>query len=117
MLVTTVVIGNILHFSVVVVLFNGHYMPLFPTKNWVSLRFCIAHMSLMSHGCLVYSDSGRGWRGVLFMFQNSETETRVALSQSRLLSSESSVIGIDICSVAFGYSDTSYTCKGKGARG
>ena len=55
MLVTTVVIGNILHFSVVVVLFKGHYMPVFPTKSWVSLRFCIAHMSLMSHGCLVYS--------------------------------------------------------------
>ena len=56
MLVTTVVIGNILRFSVVVVLFNGHYiMPVFPTKSWVSLHLCIAHMSLMSHGCLVYS--------------------------------------------------------------
>ena len=51
MLVTTVVIGNILHFSVVVVLFNGHYiMPVFPTKSWVSLHLCIAHMSLMGHG-------------------------------------------------------------------
>ena len=84
MLVTTVVIGNILHFSVVVVLFNGHYMPVFPTKSWVSLRFCIAHMSLMSHGCLVYS----AWfilTPVASYLQGKRSERKKDWRKSRLL--------------------------------